>query len=79
MNRKTANHRNFGQARIRFDDAEYRRSHMHPPRGRGSWAFRFDQDEAPWFAPSNLTFTEAKQDAAAEARRRGAAVAHVQP
>lgn len=27
-------------AAIKFDDREYRRSHMKAPRGRGSWAFQ---------------------------------------
>ncbi len=54
--------------KVSFDTAPYVRSHMKPPRGRGSWAFCFGESEA-WFTPS-VTYGEAKKLARAEAARR---------
>lgn len=53
-----------------FDTGLYFFSHQKQPRGRGSWAFEFEDSREPWFAPSSLTITEAKKAAVAEAKRR---------
>jgi len=52
---------------VTFDDMPYKRSHMAPPKGRGSWAFAFEGRE-PIFSPS-MTLTEAKKWAKAEVRK----------
>jgi hypothetical protein len=60
---------------MQVDTNEYVRSHMHAPRGRGAWAFRFDNandnqspdDKVVWFAPGLLTYTEARTAARREA------------
>lgn len=56
--------------RPKFDDREYRRSHMKSPRGRGSWAFQAIGDgglvgDVVFFSG---TLTEAKKQAAAHFR-----------
>jgi hypothetical protein len=53
---------------------EYVASHGHSPRGRGSWAFFFGDDdsiEAAWFTPGSTIYGEARQLAITEAIRRG--------
>lgn len=52
-------------ATFNFCTAEYRRSHMKEPKGRGSWAFRVEGHE--FFAPGSSTLTEAKAYAKAKA------------
>lgn len=44
-----------------FDTREYEASHGRKPRGRGSWAFRVDDDILAVFSPMNMTYTEAKR------------------
>lgn len=60
---------------VRFNDRPFRASHGRSPSGRGTWAFGFGEDPADvalaWFAPSGLTYTQAKAAAKAEAARRG--------
>jgi hypothetical protein len=53
------NRKDHHMTTIRFDAAEYVRSHFAQPRGRGCWAFRIGRDEIYW-APGNSTLTEAK-------------------
>lgn len=60
---------------IYFIDTEYKFSHGHPPRGRGSWAFSVERnpdstDPAILWSPS-MTFTEAKQWARQQTKARG--------
>ena len=69
-------------AQISIDTRAYELNHGAIPRGRGSWAFYFDEgNDAPveraWFAPGSLTFSEAKRAAIAEGKRRGATFATV--
>jgi len=49
--------------RVLFDDSAYRLSHGSSPRGAGSWAFASSRgaaiEQLVW-APSGLTFTQAK-------------------
>jgi hypothetical protein len=56
---------------IDFDTSEYRLSHGNP-RGYGSWAFTFPDDDhkEPWWVTPSCTYTEAKKAARAEAKRR---------
>ena len=64
--------------RFYVDDFDYRASHGKAPKGRGSWAFAFEhprKNSEPWFAPSNLTYADAKKAAAKEAKKRGASQA----
>jgi len=62
---------------IQFDTADYRRSHGKQPKGRGRWAFDIQGD---WhFTPRAMTFTEAKQWAAEQARAVGASTVNVGP
>jgi len=58
--------------KIQVHTAEYRRSHMKEPRGRGSWAFRVDT-EIPW-SPS-MTYADAKAWARAQIAERAAGTA----
>jgi hypothetical protein len=53
-----------------FSTNEYFFNHGKMPRGRGTWAFEFDFDKTPYFAPSSLLFTEAKRAAVHEACKR---------
>lgn len=63
---------------VRFSNNEYVRSHGRDPRGTGVWAFRFDNDNEPYFTgPKSLT--EAKEIARREAIVRRAKVVHVLP
>ncbi len=59
--------------RVEFSDRPFFLSHMKSPRGVGSWAFEFEDSVEPWFAPSLLSFAQAKAAAVAEARRRAGA------
>jgi len=61
---------------------DYTRSHLTAPRGRGSWAFEVIIETSLhfsevinkcWFAPPNLTLTEARKAAVAHAAKRMAA------
>lgn len=61
---------------VTFNTREYEFSHGKKPRGRGSWAFFFDDKtnnvaDAFW-TPGSTTYAEAKKMAKAEAVRRGA-------
>lgn len=56
--------------RIEFNTTQYEFSHGKQPRGRGSWAFEFEDSPDAWFAPGSLTIGEAKKAARAEAVRR---------
>jgi hypothetical protein len=73
-------------AAIEFDTSEFEFSHGTRPRGLGSWAFRFilgDRgaainptapdyaDRKVWWAPTPLTYGEAKKWARAKARELG--------
>jgi hypothetical protein len=65
---------------VRIDVSEYRRSHAVAPRGWGRWMFTFNGE------PVNLgsfavtgTFTQARDGATREAKRRGATLATVCP
>lgn len=68
---------------IKFDTIEYEFSYCHTPRGRGSWAFRFDSPNAdPWWAvapngSASMAYAEARKLARTEAARRGATVVYV--
>jgi hypothetical protein len=66
---------------IRFETGQYENSHNTKPRGRGCWWFDIGADGAigprPWCASANLTYTEAKREAIAEARRVGCSVIKV--
>lgn len=58
---------------IEFSTREYQFSHGHMPRGRGSWAFFFNNEQAieqAFWTPGSTTFGEAKKMARDEARRR---------
>jgi hypothetical protein len=58
--------------KVAFDTDEYELAHGRAPRGRGSWAFYFeDTPEVPWWTPHSMTFGEARKQARAEAQRRG--------
>lgn len=52
---------------ITFDTTEYRFSHGHEPRGRGSWAFEIPLRGQFW-TPGSTTYREAKQLAARATR-----------
>ncbi len=54
-------------------------SHGKKPRGTGGWAFQFDKDSEPYFPKGSLTYAEAKRQAMAEGRRRGASRIHTLP
>lgn len=56
--------------KVEFTTRPFLLSHMKEPKGRGSWAFEFEDSPEPWFAPNGLTLTEAKKAALAEAHRR---------
>lgn len=62
--------------KIEFFTNEFEFSHGRMPRGRGSWAFEFPDDKAPWFARDphdncySLLYVDAKKFARAEAKRR---------
>jgi hypothetical protein len=60
--------------RFEFDTSEYRLSHVHNPRGRGTWAFGINsRDPEPGqvlWSPS-MTYTEAKAWAKRELRLCG--------
>lgn len=63
---------------LRFDTSEYEQRYCKSPKGRGSWAFRFNEgDQEPWFTLGCTTYTEAKRLARAEAAARLANVAYV--
>ena len=49
----------------------YEFAHGKKPRGFGSWAFTFDNDETPWWAPTS-TYGDAIKAARAEAAKRNA-------
>lgn len=57
---------------VTFNTTEYVASHGRQPRGTGMWAFFFRRnapvEEAFW--STNTTFTRAKMEAVAEAKRR---------
>lgn len=55
-----------------FHTRNYEFTHGRKPRGFGSWAFTFEDDETVWWAPAPRTFAEAKKAAVAEARKRSA-------
>ena len=60
---------------VRFHTCEFEFSQGRSPRGRGSWAFFFSDEERRiedvWFTPGSTTYTDAKKLAAQEAKRRG--------
>lgn len=56
---------------IRVDTSAYYFAHGHEPRGRGSWAFYFNPQEEPWWAPGSLLYSKARQLALREAQKRG--------
>lgn len=58
-------------SRIRVETSQYEFTHGHAPRGRGSWAFYFNLQEEPWWAPGSLLYSKARRLALAEAQRRG--------
>lgn len=69
-------------AAVRVDAGEYLVSRGFSPRGRGSWAFAFDDQsvddlEGLWWAPGSVPYAEARRAAIAEARRRGATLVKV--
>lgn len=56
--------------RVFFSTLEYERNHGAMPRGRGSWAFvdalharKMNYLDFVWWAPSGLTYSEAKRAA----------------
>jgi len=64
--------------RMEFDDFDYRSSHGKAPKGKGNWAFAFEhprKNPKAWFAPSYLTYAQAKKAAEKEAKKRGAYMA----
>lgn len=64
-------------AKIKLSEVEictrdYEFAHDHAPRGRGCWAFYFENDpRTAWWAPGSLLYSEACRHARAEAQRRG--------
>lgn len=56
---------------IRVSTSQYVFTHGHEPRGRGSWAFYFNLQEEPWWAPGSLLYSKARRLALAEAQKRG--------
>ena len=70
---------------VEFNTRDYEMAHGHKPRGEDSWAFYFDARpeqrtfENAWWADGFLTYGEAKQQARAEAVRRGASRVYVAP
>jgi hypothetical protein len=63
---------------------EYFMSHGKTPKGRGSWAFYFDSQEAVWWAKDergwmSMNYSEAVKLAKTEARKRNAHVISVAP
>jgi hypothetical protein len=64
---------------VRFDTSEFFRSHCRQPKGRGCWAFCFDNSNEPRFAPGSMSFAEAKVWAKAVAKLHGHTVARVMP
>ena len=60
---------------MEFNTDQYVFSHGKEPRGRGSWAFSFNDRNAPieqvFFAPHSHTFRDACTAARQEAKRRG--------
>lgn len=60
---------------VRFDSVDFEWSHGRKPRGNGVWGFGFGcrvpTTSEAWFTPVAVTFTEAKRQAKAEAKRRG--------
>lgn len=63
-------------ARLTFDTAAWRTSNGGEPKGRGSWAFSFgvknpDSLSKDIFWTRSMTYTEAKKEATAEAKKRG--------
>ena len=72
------------RVRVEVSTVDFEFAHGRTPRGRGTWAFTFDQRhyrdvlsaEVFWSTPG--TYSEAKRQAVAEAQRRGARVVYVQ-
>jgi len=65
---------------VRVDTSQYVNTYGKKPRGKGNWAFDFGNPlEKTYFAPSNITFTKAKELAIKEADKRGSAVIKVLP
>jgi hypothetical protein len=71
----------------RVETRLYRESHGTEPRGRGGWAFTFDDEDGEiWWATrpvgsefaTSMTYAEARRMAVAEARARGAQTVWVQ-
>ncbi|MCI0618189.1 hypothetical protein L0244_34870 [bacterium] len=63
--------------------AYYEFEHGKKPRGTGQWAFMFnkktyDDISEVWWSSSNVTFAQAKKEAIAEAKKRGARQVFVQ-
>ena len=54
-------------------------SHGRKPKGTGGWAFQYDNDPKPHFIQGSVSYAEAKRQAMAEGRRRGASRVHVLP
>ena len=61
---------------MRFDTRQFEWAHGKKARGRGCWAFEFfkscGEQLGETFFTSFQTFTDAKKEARAEGRRRGA-------
>ena len=57
---------------ITFSTREYEFSHGRKPRGRGGWAFTFDDSEKIiWTIPSSMTYADARKWARDYARANG--------
>jgi hypothetical protein len=61
---------------VKFTDEIYIRNHGIKPRGKGFWAFRFDNDEETHWFPSDdnafaIAYSKAKKQAIAKAKELG--------
>lgn len=57
---------------MRVESRKYEFAHGRKPRGMGNWAFIFDGEEGRAFFVNFSRYAEAKKEALAEAKRRGA-------
>ncbi len=63
---------------ITVSTTQFEFSHGKKPRGTGLWAFDIEGWPVPYFAPTELTYAQAKQHAIAHARSLGFKYARIE-
>lgn len=77
--------RKMTKSEISVSTRLYERAHCKAPRGKGQWAFSigttdaYDDVTKAWWTDGARTYTQAVNEAKAEAQRRGAKVIYVLP